>query len=590
MNFQLFLAVIVAATIVMASYQYLKWSVIVSLGGLFIVSATVALFLHIQNDSITWSIPVGDGLFRRGESISILGEYGWLAWIGLVTGIALMIAGIVQKMRMPKQQPDTQGDETPPTEQQKITQALEEEIAELQGGLGDPVKVGKREGLNPGGAIPDTNATEPQGYEDTARRGYEALGNKFVSTTVHRLMGEITAALGQLKKLKPTLASGYYAVKATAHYRTNAKTPVPAAIAKLKVQVAATTKQENDFHEKVNIANGAPLDWPKPTSDAVLCGLGLVFMAIEFGVSWYFLQGDLGTTDAIIIALYAMTVIFVLAVVLAGLYRFTRPPLPVLLRALTCFGWGAFLGLLLLGFGLLLEYRDTTEQLQSGQFGGAFDAIVGGYISLLTDLGNLTLFLINMIAFGIFYWKFLHWCERFYGCRAVVDNAEKATREFYELTENNTASIEDALDVAGNESERNRQDAEQAAENIGAKKNILKDIKDTLTPLFVLKLHSAFDKDVRDYRESNNTNRNVLVDPPPDYFKQSAAICGPDAYFAGDHGIDKFLSGHESDITQAGADSQKVGEAATTWGNESAELKMQWAGEFADILAGKKKQ
>ena len=578
MNLQIFLALIAAIFITVAAYRYLKWVVICWLGGLFMVAASVALFLHFQNDDISLSIPAGEGLFWLGTRVSILGEYGWLSVIGLALGLVLLIAGIVKRIRM-QPEPVAPVESKPLTEKEKIERELEERIKAVQDALGDPAKRGEQDAHAPGGAVPGRHAEIPEGFEVGAREQYQTLGDSFVLTVVVRLKAEIEEALRTLSTLKNTLVDKFYANKASADYHENATEPDPQFVDNLRAQVTKAGQQRNEFERSLNLAAGQQPDWDNPTSLRQLIVYGVIFALVEFGVSYYFLKDELGESRAITIALYAMTVIFVLAVSLAELFRFMRRPTPMVTRMLAGIAYAGLLALLFLGFGLLLEYREVESTFSAG-FTEFLNAVVTGYGSMLTSLGNLTLFLINMLAFGLFYAKFLLWRERFRGYHRVNKNLDKFQEQWNAMFADNRESIVGALDQVSTEAAGNNRAATQAVKDMQEKKNVLENIQAIITPAFVQKLHPSYFDDVNKYRMSNKEHRNVQVNPAPAYFNAAAPFCQVAQHFMEDHGIGEFLSQHQDDISQANDTRQKIEDRAIGWHNERAQLNAQWAAEF----------
>lgn len=585
MTLQIILAVITASLVIALAYYYLNWKAMLWLGGLFTAVCALALFLNYQNDGITFSIPVGDGLFRRGDSVSILGDYQWLAVAGFLAGAALMIAGAVKRIRIPVAEP-TLSMEEPFTEKEKIEQALDAEIEKVQNELDDPSERGRQDAHEPGGAIPHRHATAPKGFESTTYERYQRLGNSFVQNTVTRLKAEIEEALRKLNILKATLAENYYAKKAGAGYSENRDRPDYQHVDDLRTEVGEAGRDRQQFIQDLNLRKGQQPEWDKPTSTKQLIMFGAMFALVEFLVSYYFLKDEIGESRAITIALYAMTVIFVLAAALAGLFKFMRPPNGIPMRVLTGAGYAVLLFLLTLGFGLLLEYREVEAKLSSGEVAGVFKTILDGYISVLTSLGNLTLFLINLIAFGLFYWKFLLWCERFYGYRRIGDRINQSKSEWHAMFSNNSTSIKNALDKASSEASDNRIAAQQAVKNLQDKKHALANIQTIIAPAFVNKLHPAYDGAINAYRTSNKEHRNLQVNPAPPYFNNAPDFCSVEEYFSSDHGIDDFMSQRKQDITKADETCQQIEHAVTEWQNQRAQISPEWADEFRNEING----
>ncbi len=585
MLLQIILAVIAATLIIVASYRYLNWKAMLSLGGLFLVAATVALFLNYQNDSITWSVPVGGGLFRQGDSVSILGEYWWLALLILLTGIVLMIAGVIKRIRMPSPAPVSKASEDPATEREKIEKALKSEIAEVQGNLGNPSEKGVQDAQDSGGAIPRRHATEPEGFEVDARQQYETLGKSFVLNTATRLKDELGEALRTLSDIKTKLTKDYYAKKASADYRENAEEYPEEEVERRRKAVDDAGRSETQFRNRLELPSGDDPEWDKPTSGKQLIIFGVLFALIEFGVSYYLLKDQIGDR-AFVNALYAVVVIFVLSVASAWLFRFMRLPHKALIRALASVVYIACFGLLILSFGLLLEFRAVETQVAGGEFFSALNTMLTGYGSVLTDLGNLTLFLINMLAFGLFYWKFLLWHERFRGYRRVGERLRQAKGEWLSMFNKNNACIKNALDHANNEASGARKAASQAVRKIQEKKDVLENIQAILAPAFVKKLHSAYRNGIRDYRASNTEHRNVTVNPAPAYFRQDSSLCAADEHFIDNHGVDEFLASQQQSISQAEDTRQEIENTVTDWHNQSAQLNEKWTKEFKRKIDG----
>lgn len=576
---QIFLAVITATFSIALAYYYLYWKVMLWFGGLFVVASVVALFLNYQNDNLTLSIPAS-GLFPPGESVSILGDYQWLAIVSLLTGLTLMIAAVVKRIHIPISTPVTPGTEKPLTEKEKIEQALNEEIEKLQNTLDNPRERGKQDAHAHGGAFPHLHATAPEGFESAARERYQELGNSFVRNIISQLKSEIENALRKLNTLTSTLVKDYYASKATADYNENRYEIDHKYVADLQVEVTDAERDHDEFIQNLNLRSGQQPEWDKPTSNKQLVIFGTIFAIVEFLVSYYFLKDTIGSSRAITIALSAMVLVSLLAGALAVLFQFMRPPITLLMRLLATKGYLVLLCLLILGFGLLLDYREIEAKLSSGEITGIFKAILDGYASILTNLDNLTLFIINLIAFGLFYWKFLLWRERFHGYCRVGERLSQALDKWYAMSSTNSAAIKHALEKVSSEAVKNRKDAQQAVHFLQEKKQVLENIQTIIVSTFVQKLQPSYQDAVHAYRTSNKENRNLKVNPVPNYFDQAPSFYTAEEYFPSDCGIDDFLSTHKKDISQVDEVCKKIENAATEWQNYRAQLNAQWTDQF----------
>ena len=583
MNITMIFATIAALLIVIAAYSYLNWKAMLYLGGLFLTTAIVALFLNYQNDGITWSIPVGDDLFRHGDSVSILGEYRWLALLGLLTGVVLMIAGAVKRMRMPPPEP-AEPAVTPLTEKEIIEQKMDAEVEKTQNQLGDPGENGEKDAHAPDGVKPNQHATEPLGFESQARKLYETCGTSFVQDTVQRLKNEIKNALQILTNLQNKLDNRYYAQKADATYRKNANPPNPGGVKLLKGKVNQATKDYAQFVMMLKLRPGEQPGWNNPTSTKQLIVLGLIAAIIEFVVSYLFLKDQLGDSYAIRVAAVAMVVVLMIAFFSAAIFQFMRPPHPMLLRVGVGIGYAGLFTFLLLGLGLLLEFRAVGD-VSASQISGTFEKIVVGYGSMLTDIDNLVLFLINLFAFMLFYYKCLLWFERHSGLRRVDEVKNQATKEWYEMYIDNNNVIKDALQETKSEAEENRKSAERAVKELQEKKPVLESIQANLQPS-LLKLRHSYDDDVNEYRKSNAQSRNVAVNPVPVYFKDDPLFCAVKEHFNGEHGIDEFINKHQESIDQSDDTPRQINQTVTDWYAESAKLSVEWTEEFDRDVQG----
>lgn len=581
MTTQIILTSILAILIVAAAYYYLNWKTLLWLGGLFLTASLISLFLHYQNDNISLAIPVGGDLFRHGDTVSILGEYRWVALIGLLAGVVLMIAGTVKRIRMPSPQKSVVADEKkkPLTEKERIGQVMTEEIQKMQDELDDPVERGKKDAQTPGGVIPGHHANEPMGFESAVRDKYQTCGTAFVRDTVDRLKKEIQTALDRLAALKNKLSEEYYEKKAIAAYRDTAEEPDPTRVARLRGDVTNADKNYSEFIEALALRQGTQPEWDKPTPLKQLIVLGSIAAVVEYVLSYIFLKDQIGSEYALLVVAMAVGVVFIMAFLSAAAFRFMRRPHSMPKRVIASIGFVASMSLFVLGMGLLLEYRSIATGDAFAGVSEAFKTVGDGYISILNDINNLMLFLVNLIAFVLLYCKFLLWFEKFSGYRRVKKERDDAQQKWDAMFEQNSNMIKNALNETSDEAKEDRGAVAQAVNDLRDKKPVLENIKTALATS-LQKLRAEYQDMVNEYRRSNATNRNVSVNPSPGYFNDDPPFNTVEEHFVGEYGIDEFLEQYREAIGQADDLRKKIDTAVNNWPDKRAELGVQWAREF----------
>lgn len=572
MFLQIIFAAILAIVIVVSAYRYLKWSVIVWLGGIIAVPAAVALFINEYYAEITWS--------NSGNPFIALGEHVWLAAVGLAAGLILMIAGVIKRIRMPLPEIAQQPVPEPRTEQQQLEQALISEINEVKSDLGDPEQRGESDAHSPGGTTPDRNATKPEGFEVETRDRYQALGDSFLVQTVNRLKQEINEALQQLANIRNKLAEKYYYISAEGEYSENSIPPDSVEVSNKRHKVESTGMQLNNFVSKLNLEKHQQPEWEERTTTNDLWLFGGLFILIEFGVSYFFLKDALGHDYAIQVAGVAVAIVFILAVLAAWGFRFTRRPTSTPIRAVASVFCTLMLVVLFGGLGLLLNSRS-----QSGTSEIGFAQIISGYQSIF-DISNLVLFLINVIAFGLLYWKFLLHFERYNGYRKCHNDSEKAENDWHKMFTDNAQCITDALKKTSGEAKLNSKIAATNAQGLMEKCEILNNLQGAIAPAYELKLRPAYQQSVQNYRHSNAKHRNVKVNPVPEYFKKPAEFRPITEYFNDEHGINEFLAEKKDQIELADDTRKQVDESVVKWNNQRPELNKRLANEFESQVQG----
>ncbi len=581
MNHILFLlAAGVAIGIFVLARRYLKWQPMLWLGVLLTGTAGAVLLLDHLTD-IVESVAVGERtatgipLFMLGPEISILGK-GWpFFFITFLCGIALIVASFIKKAKQPLPQPSEQVEKNF-SEIERIENDLKKQIGNVQ--IDAPAERGEKDASNIGGPIPSRGATEPAGYELEARREYETLGGTFVQRTIARLKEEIESALQTLANIKTALDNRPYAAIAAGDYNENAAVIGDVQVDSMREKVVETEQKYQAFITRLRLQPAEQPDWlAKRTPFKQLLIYGGVFALIEFLVSWYFLQDQLGSNDAVKVAGLAVVVIGLLAFSSAAIFQFMRRGQTIPIRALASAGYACLLLMVFCGFGLLLNFRDDSAKEGIASW---FDVVLEGYGSMLTQLDNLTLFLINLFALAFFYWKSLLFFDRFHGYSNVEEPFRAAQRAWEKMFEDNDDNIRAALGYASDKADNNSNNAEKAFSDLQEKKTALENIQPNIEPLYVQHLHRAYRDDIREYRDSNRKHRNHKVHPVPNYFRQDAEFCTVEEHFSDDHGVSEFLAQHEETIEQAGDTRQSIQQTGSEWQNERPLLQDRWTMEF----------
>lgn len=588
MNFLLSLFACAAILSLIPAKKYLTRQGLILLGCVLLVGSGIALVLDYimpWSESST-SLP----LYLPGPSTSILGK-GWgFFFIAFCWGIALVGIALF-KEKKEESRPDSEDAHANATEEDRIRAELEGRIEDLRDGLGDPSEGGKADATMAGGPFPEQNAAEPPAgrYEVFARQAYEALASAFINQTVQRLKNEIAAALNALAQIYKEATDRAYATMAQAYYGQH-QNPIGAfEVQELQQEFRQADQNKMQFVAGLNLKPGENPDWPeKRTSLNQLIVLGIGFTLAEFCVSWFFLQGSIGY-KAIHLAATAAVLILVLAFGAGAIFQFMRRNETLIMRASAGVGYFSCLFMLFLGFGLLLGYRNVDAKENAagnlenaaGNLGAInFGTIMEGYASLASDLTNLLVFIINLAAFVFFYWKVLHFFDRFRGYKKVNDRYQAAQQRWQGLFLDNNDAVHDALKHADTQSQNNFLAADAHVAAINEKRAVLGRIVTTITGLYAAVLHAAYRGDVNAYRQGNRDHRSLTVYPAPAYFNSPAPICEIEAHFRdADTGAD-FLREREDDFSRISASRDAIAEASAEWDAARPDLNKRMLQEF----------
>ncbi|WP_423905709.1 hypothetical protein [Candidatus Spongiihabitans sp.] len=588
MNLLLLLATVAAiASIVQILKSSLRWEAILGFGILIAVSAGIALLLDYLTPitNFEWAgeqTVTGLPLYLPGPSDSILGKgYGFF-FIAFCWGIALIIAGFVKRS---KKKPLAPAVVKPATEANRIRNELEDEVESYGASLEDPRKIGMDDATRAGGPFPKESDREPSrgGYEVRVRQGFQALGDRFTQNTVNNLMAKIGDALTNLSNIREDIVRQTYKEIARASYNEKGTEISPIVVQKNQSVYTTTTQARKVFIDSLELRKAEQPNWADNdrTTREKLVVWGIAFALIEFAISWFFLKSQIGES-AVQIAAYAVVIIFILSFLAGFLFRFMRhSQLPhIRLPAIIVFLCVCFF--IFLAFGLLLNFREVTA---SADVAGRFDAILSGYESLTVNLTNVVVFLVNLIALAVFYWKVLHFFDKFNGYSQVDGPFRRAEKRWDDMSEKSQEKIADALDDTNNKAIANSEVAKKYFDDIQKKVEVLTDIKGIISNAYASILRPAYQEYVREYRASNCANRALQVNPAPGYFDDEASFCEVDQHFPEFESIEKFLAEKQGDLEQAEKYIGEIDQAKAKWQTDRPALRAELTSEFATIIA-----
>ena len=529
MNFLLLLFAGAAIASLFPAKKYLRKQALLLLGCILTAGAGIALVLdHFTplTQFLEWGgASTGLPLYLPGPSASVLGA-GWgFFFVTFCWGVALIAVAILKKKT---EEPQTEYADENLSEEDRIRGQLEEDIKNARSHLGDPAEHGKADATMTGGPVPQQNATDapPGRFESSARQAFEAIAGGFIGRTVQLLQQGIDDSLTRLRQLSNEVKNRAYAEIARDHYGQHQNQIGAFEVQQLQQEFHAANQDKMRFVDSLNLKPNETADWPeKRTSLKQLIVLGVGFTLAEFIISWFFLKEQIGEA-AIYLAATAALLILVLAFGVGAIFQFMRRNQPFTMRAFSGIGYLFCLFMLFLGFGLLLNYRDV-DAVESAA--GKFGAIMDGYASLASDLTNLLVFIINIAAFVFFYWKVLHFFDRFRGYKHVNDRYQSVKKRFEGLFEDNNDVVRGALQHADEKSQSNSRKAEACVNEITEKKNALERMNAIFAAAYAA-IQRAYRGDVNEYRKSNQEHRSITVFPAPAYFHSPAPFGEADSH------------------------------------------------------------
>jgi len=557
---------------------------IILFGGVLTAVGLIALILDWVNDIVT-PIPiakneVGEWLYGMGPEISILGNWWGVFALALLWGVVLLFVGLTKK-RQKAINPRSVPEPAQPTEEEMIRERLGKEVARMRRESSPgPDEAGKKDATREDGPIPKETDMDPPpgGYEHDARLRYEELGDGFLVETIKQMEQDIRSAMATLADIKNRILNRSYEAVALAKYQEKEQTLSPLQVKNKQEEYQQAHAKRKTFIESLKLDAAEDEDWSdKRTTRKSLLVWGGLFALIEFAVSYYFLEGEIGGQTAIWLSAVAVVIILVLASCAGWLPQFMRRNSKTHTRIISTVMFLAVFILAVMGIGLLLGYRgDTTIDL----------AVIGyGYNSLFDNLTNFVVFVVNAAAFGVVFWKVLLTFNKFHGFDKVDGNYIKAKSQWEAMYQKADDNISMAIKKADSKAVENKNAAEQAMAIINRKGDALARIKETISGAYKEILRGGYNEDIKRYRDANRANRALAVYPCPGYFDVAHVdICDVSKHFenVNDPGI--FLQGEEKNLKQAKEDHDTILKRDQEWNNQKQPLRNRLGGDFKKKL------
>ena len=601
MNFWLLLAVVVACAIVWAAHRYLSRSATIWLGVLLVAVSGMALMLDFLNDGIRTSIlsghksTTGQSLFAMGPEISILGA-GWnFALLALLCGVVLIVVGFFK--RVAKQSSDA--DNANIDDATRIERELDDAIDELSADW-NPAALGQQDATQTTGAVPGGHETRPTGTERNMRDRYRNLAKDFLLGTVRALQKEIADAFGTLSNVMDSVAATPYQKIAHAHYNELRPKDTDQQINAMRIEIMRARTAVSRFAEKLGVAS-EELEWTggnTPTRKLIMWGA--FFVLAEFLANYWLLKDEIGAQQAVFAAFLAVAIILFMSFICAWLLQFVRRGPKLITRigvSLLCL---FLFTLFLCAFGLLLGWRDATATDIVDAEGAAatlrvsMDVIANGYAASISNTPNITVLIINLLAFGVFAWKVALWTDKFRGYGNLKQRLDNALADWDDFLQSHEDSVRDALKEASDKAYRNAKDASAATSTIRKKTATLENIRQIIGGAYTAKLHPAYSFDIQEYRRANAENRELEVDPTPKFWREFPELCEVNDHFTADLKIDNFFKDNRVLLDNIESYLQSVRQKIDEWHSQSAALGTEWSEGFDarinNIVLGNKGQ
>ncbi len=592
MNFLLALAALAAVGLVWLAHRHLNRAAIIWLGVLFAFTAGVALLLDFLTDDIRASLwsgqksPTGESLFAIGPEISILGASWPFTALCFLFGLALIVVGLCKKAA--RRTPESVDDEAflMDDDVARIGRELDAEITELAGGV-DPAMLGQQDAAQPGGAVPSARENKPTGNEKNIRERYMHLAEDFLQRTVRVLQKDIADAFARLLQISDAVETTPYQQIAQAHYNESRPQETDQQIKETRKAVTQANNAIVNFRRRLKLSPDEELDWVNgKLSVWHLISWGAVLAVIEFVVNYALLAGEIGANQALIAALLAVVIVMLLAFAFAWTMQFVRRGQPPAVRALGATCCVLLFVMFVCAFGLLLGWRDAAAA-DIAQAEGAFaklkislDVIGGGYVSVLGSTPNIAVFIVNVLAFGVFGWKVVLWTDKFRGYSILKIRFDVAKAKWDAFLQAHETSVREAVDEANQTANSNARLAEQAILIIRTKNATLKNLRQIINGAYTTKLYPAYSADISEYRQANVHNRELAVDPTPTFWEGFPELAEVDSHFTADLGIDKFFQDNRELLGSVDAYLQSVRKKSDDWHGKSADLGTKWSEQF----------
>ena len=584
----LFITIVAIASIIPILKSSLRWEAILVFGIFSGTTAGIALLLDYLTplQYFTWvgdQTATGLPLYLPGRTTSILGTgYGFFV-IALCWGIALIAVALIKRSKKVAAEKAAKKPVEEPneiSEEQRIRKELEKVVESLQNSFDDPKSAGKEDALRDGGPFPQQLDKEPLvgGYEARIRTRFESLGDTFAQTTVADLKTNISNALRGLEEIKNDIVAQPYKELVTAKYEQNNMAKTKNAIQRSQEELSKTAQNRNAFIDSLKLRPAELPHWADDdkTSLEALLVWGGVFAFLEFIISWFFLKDDIGA-ETIKIAGFAVVIIFILAFLAGFLFRFMRRNQLFHIRIPAIMGYLCVGAFIFLGLGLLLNYREFTNN-------AGIDAITDGYGSLLSNLTNLVVFLINLLALAIFYWKVLHFFNKFYGYNQVDKPFNRAEKQWDSMFEEVQEGVSKALAHADEEASTNSEKAKKHFADIQEGTTVLKNIKAILSNAYASTLRPAYNDDVTTYRDNNCKRRVLRANPVPAYFNEGYFFCDAEQHFTRVEDSNTFFADNQEELNQAQENNKIISAGQTQWNTDRTALSNELDLEFKAII------
>ena len=543
-----------------------KWQGMTVISVMLFILGGVPLLLDKFNPLMraTWE---SDDLFRSDGDASILdgGLYEYCV-IFVIAGVLLFILALIKRSKHPARDHELDAEtETDSPVVRYLREKLLAKIQETEEAVGDPIPRGEEDGRN---GMPHSKDTQPpQGlFEFTTHGDYTMLGSGFVQATVAELKQKIQSAVEKLAQLKDEIDQHPYNGIAEGYYSQNYKYPGVGAIAEIKRSVNEATNEKNKFKAYIRKYHGDVLDydWPKRTTLTFLICIGLFFAVLEFSGSLYLLEDAQGERAQLLAAI-ATVVVLILSLSAAFLVQHMRRERGWFVQLVSFSLFLSCLFVVFAGLGLLIGDRQLgSDPTIDTDLYVLLERIRAAYVSLLGNLLDLVLFVINFFAIAFLFYKALHYFEKYHGYDSHNEKEQKALVEYHSLRDVNHDEVNNAVTEANKKSVENISKANKYCDDISDTLATLRNIKPIIASEYANYLNPSFAGKIAQYRRSNERNRSA-VQPAPQYFKTGYELRDVSEYFSDCGGIDQFLEENKQKFDGVNATRAAIKEKSVEW-------------------------